>query len=128
MNGMLTLIWSLGILLGLLCLYQLSRRLLHFCVTRFGIETTALVISARRYDKDGDLYLQGHYVYHDTAGCEHLFDFTICSYWPGDEQWHKVMHLYRQGAQNRVRYLRWLPILHNIQAPICDRSANLGNA
>ena len=118
MNGMLTLIWSLGITLGFLCLYQLSRRLLHFCVTRFGIETTALVISAHRYDKDGDLYLQGHYVYQDAAGGEHRFDFTICSYWPGDEQWRKVMHLYRQGAQTRVRYLRWLPILHNIQAPI----------
>ena len=118
MNAILILLGCLSIVMGLWCLYQLTTRLLHFCVTHFGRETTALVISARRYDKDGDIYLQGHYAYKDANGCEHVFDFTICNYWPGDAQWQRVMQFYVEGAQNRVRYLRWLPGLHEMQTPI----------
>ena len=118
MHGILLLIWFLGVTIGLFCFYQAVSGLLHFCVTHFGCETTALVISAQRYDQDGDVYLQGHYVYQDAAGCEHVVDFTICNYWPGDAQWQQVMQFYAQGTQNRVRYLRWLPIFHEMQTPI----------
>lgn len=125
-NGILLLSWALAVTVGLFCFYHLVIGLLHFCVTRFGRETTALVIEARRYHKDGDVYLQGHYMYRDAAGSEHLFDFTICSYWPGDEKWHRLMQLYTQGTQNRVRYLRWLPTLHEMQVsfPIVRQSDN----
>lgn len=118
MNSVFAVMGSLGVIVGLLCFYQLIVGLLHFFVARYGIETTASVINAHRYAKDGDLYLQGHYTYQDAKGRDHTFAFTICSYWPGDEQWHKVMQRYRQGAQNRVRYLPWLPTFHEIQPSV----------
>lgn len=118
MNGILLLIWSLGVTLALFCCYRLVIEALRFCVTRFGCETTALVLEAQRYVKDGDMYLQGHYMYKDTAGHEHLFNFTICSYWPGDETWYSMMQFYAQGTQHPVRYLRWLPALHELQLPL----------
>ena len=58
------------------------------------------------------------YVFKDARGYEYSFGFQICSYWPVDEQWRSVMQRYTQGAQNRVRYVRWLPTLHEIQSPL----------
>lgn len=116
MDGIGLLIGGLVVTVGLFCLSQLAVALSRFCLTRFGLETTAFVISAQRYNKDGDLYLQGHYVYQDANAREHIFDFTICSYWPGDAQWQRIIQCYSHGAQTRVRYLPWLPILHEITA------------
>lgn len=123
MNSILLLSWLLGMTFALFGIYRMLVEALRFCVTRFGCETTAVVVAAQRYDKDGDRYLQGHYMYKDAAGHEHLFDFTICSYWPGDEKWHSLMQAYAQGAQNTVRYLRWFPTLHELQIPLEERQS-----
>lgn len=118
MDGAITLIWCLIGIFGLLMLYKLGMGLRHLLLVYFGVATTAVVIHSQRCDEDGEAYLQGHYVYEDSRGHEHSFGFRICSYWPVDEQWRRVMQLYTQGAQNRVRYVRWLPTLHEIQSPL----------
>jgi hypothetical protein len=107
--------WALGVALGLWLLHWLLVKGGHWLVARFGLETTAVVLTAQHYEEDGDAYLQGDYVYKDASGQEHTFAFTICSYWPDDDYWRQVMQSYTQGAQNRVRYVRWLPTLHEIQ-------------
>lgn len=102
---------------GLWVLYCLLNRLAHFLLIHFGMETTALVVTAQRCDKEGNVYLQGQYIFMDANGHNHTFAFTICTDWPGDEQWRKLMQFYAQGARNRVRYLQWWPNLHEIQVP-----------
>ena len=114
-NSAIIIVWSFGVVVALWLLSRLVVALSRLMVTSFGIETTAIVVHSQRCDEHGDAYLQGHYVYRDLYGREHSFAFKICSDWPGDEQWRKVMQLYTQGAKNRVRYLRWVPALHEIQ-------------
>ncbi|MFZ4657062.1 MAG: hypothetical protein ACOYNY_08630 [Caldilineaceae bacterium] len=115
MNSALTVLWSLAIASGLFLGYRVLHRVLHLVVIGFGVETTALVRNAHRSEKDGNVYLQGDYVFTDARGREHTFAFTICADWPGDAQWRKIMHFYTRGQRNRVRYLPWLPSLHEVQ-------------
>lgn len=115
MNSALAILWVLGAMSGLWLLYHLLIRVGRLLVVRFGIETTAVVISSQRCDDKHDAYLQGHYVYQDREGREHTFAFTISVHWSGDEQWRRVTQRYAQGAQNRVRYLPWLPAFHEIE-------------
>jgi hypothetical protein len=117
-NSALTVLGSFGVTMGLWLLYRLLIKVLHYLVIRFGLETTAFVVTAQRCDKDGDVYLQGYYTFKDADGCAYTFAFTICTDWPGDEHWRKLMQFYTQGAHNPVRYLRWLPSLHEVQAPM----------
>lgn len=118
MNSTLAVLWTLGIVSGLFLVYRLLIGLLHFVVSHFGVETTALVVNAQRRDQDGSIYLQGHYVFKDTKDREYTFAFTICADWPGDEHWRKLMRFYTKGTRTPVRYLRWLPSLHEVQTPI----------
>lgn len=117
-NSAVAVLWFLGIASGLFLGRRLLLGLLHFVVIRFGVETTALVVSAQRRDQDGNVYLQGHYLFKDANGDEHLFAFTICADWPGDDHWRKIMRSYAQGARNPVRYLPWLPSFHEVQTPV----------
>lgn len=118
MNSALAVLWTLGIISGLFFVYHLFIGLLHVVVLHFGVETTALVVNAQRCDQDGNIYLQGHYVFKDTNDHEYTFAFTICADWPGDEHWRQLMRFYAQGARNPVRYLPWLPSLHTVQTPV----------
>lgn len=117
MNSALAVLWSMGIVSGGFLCYRLLIGLLHLVVIRFGVETTALVVNAQRSEKDGNIYLHGDYVFVDASGHDHIFTFTICADWPGDEHWRKLMRAYAQGRRNPVRYLRWLPTLHEVQTP-----------
>lgn len=117
MNSTLALLWLLGIVSGGFLGYRLLIALRHLMVVRFGVESTAFVINAQRAEKDGNIYLHGHYVFTDAAGHEFTFAFTICADWPGDEQWRKLMRAYAQGRRNPVRYLPWLPTFHEVQLP-----------
>ena len=118
MDGAIALIWCLVGIIGVLLLYQLMMAMRYLLLVFFGAETTAIVMNSQRCDQDGEAYLQGYYVFKDARGYEYSFGFQICSYWPVDEQWRSVMQRYTQGAQNRVRYVRWLPTLHEIQSPL----------
>lgn len=118
MNSALAVLWSLGIASVLFLCHRLLIALLHLIVIRFGVETTALVIHAQHREKDGDIYLQGSYVFKDAGGHDHTFAFAICVDWPGDDQWRTLLRLYTQGKRNRVRYLPWLPRLHEVQTPV----------
>lgn len=117
MNSTLAVLWSMGIVSGGFLSYRLLIGLLRWIVVRFGVDSTALVINAQRSEKDGNVYLQGHYVFKDATGQEYTFAFTICADWPGDEQWRKVMRAYAQGRRNPVRYLPWLPTFHEVEIP-----------
>jgi hypothetical protein len=122
-DGAITLIWCLAGLIGFLLLYKLGEGLRHFLLLHFGIEATAVVIASQRYNQDGETYLQGYYTFTDAYGHDHSFCFRICSYWPVDEQWDRVMQLYTQGAQNQVRYFRWLPMIHEVQSTTIKQQA-----
>jgi len=117
-NSALAVLWFLGVVSGGLLCYRLLIGLLHLLVIQFGVESTALVINAQRSEKDGNIYLHGHYVFTDATGHDYTFAFTICADWPGDEQWRKLMRAYAQGTRNPVRYLPWLPSFHEIQTSV----------
>ena len=118
MDGAIALIWCLIAIIGLLLLYKLMMAMRYLLLALFGVETTAIVMNSHRCVQDGEAHLQGYYVFEDARGHEYSFGFRICSYWPADEQWRSVMQSYTQGAQNRVRYVRWLPPLHEIQSSL----------
>ena len=111
----MALVGSLAVSVGLLLLPSLAVWARHLLVTHFGVETKATVTYAQQYEQDDDYFLQGCYVYRDVRGRDHTFHFLICMHWPGNDQWWQVMQCYRQGTQKRVRYIPWLPILHEMQ-------------
>ena len=98
-----------------LIMWPYSKKLI---LKRFGTQTSATVIESDRCDNSEDICMCGYYQYRDSHGQEHKAKFKICFHWPSHEQWEMVQKGYSKGAINNVKYLRWLPFVHEINFPI----------
>jgi len=90
----------------------------HIFLTRYGIKTIGTVVSSSDCSDREDVCVCGSYKFSDLRKQDYEFKFKICIHWPSKEQWKLVEQGYSEGAQNPVYYLRFWPVVHEIQFPV----------
>jgi len=95
----------------------------QFVLLRFGVRTIGSINNSSRCDRDGDSCICGSYQFLDTRGRSYQSNFKICIHWPDHEQWKLIIEGHSLGAKNPVYFLRYFPMIHEMQFPSWQATA-----